>query len=83
MSVWDDIQIEVRRQDEVHSASFTPPTRDNVRLGIAAIEDELAETWEAWHREKRTGEWVNTAEECLQVVGNAIRLYRDITRERK
>lgn len=52
MTVLEVVAAEVERQDAVHSGGYGV-SRDGVRLGLASIEDELRETLEAWHGEKK------------------------------
>lgn len=71
------IEEEVRRQDDLHPEDF-PPTRGGVRLALAAVQDELDETLEAWQGERRAPEWIKTEEELVQTLAVGIRLLRAI-----
>jgi len=68
---------EVDRQDAIHPAGY-PATRDGIRFGIATLQDELGETYDAWRQERRTDGWNKTEEELLQVIGVAFRLFREL-----
>jgi hypothetical protein len=77
---------EVKRQDEIHPDGF-PATRDGLRLGLAALQDELREAEEAWRADRRRPEgcpWINyggdhsTEAELLQIVGIGLRMLRSI-----
>lgn len=77
---------EVRRQDEIHPAGF-PATRDGLRLGLAALQDEVREAEEAWRADRRRDgvcPWINhggehsTEVELLQVAAIALRMVRSI-----
>lgn len=76
-SVAADLLAEIRRQDEIHPSGY-PRTRDGIRLGIAAAEDELFETKEAWRLGKASGWWDNVRMEALQTAAVLIRLVRSI-----
>lgn len=44
--LWD-VMAEIKRQDAFHPSGY-PCTRDGIRLGLAAAEDELIEALDAW-----------------------------------
>lgn len=48
-----------------------------MRLGIAALEDEVAEAYDAWRDERRENNWSHTRTELLQVAAVAMRLLLD------
>jgi len=72
-----EIAEEVSSQDQKHPSGYGT-SRDQVRLGLAALEDELKETHQAWNDEKRDPGWEHTREELLQVIGVATRLLREL-----
>ncbi len=77
-----DLQEEIDRQDGIAEAAGYgyPFTRNGVRLGIAALEDELTEVREAWRADKNhleSGAW-HLREELLQVAAVAVRIAREI-----
>ena len=72
-----DLLAEIRRQDEIHPSGY-PRTRDGIRLGIAAAEDELFETKEAWRLGKASGWWDNVRLEALQTAAVLVRLVRSL-----
>lgn len=85
-SVFDYVEQEVRRQDEIHPDGF-PATRDGLRLGIGALEDEVEEVKRAWRQDRRRkeacpwterGEGHSTETELLQVVAVGLRMLRSI-----
>jgi hypothetical protein len=75
----DDLIVEIEKQDALHPSGY-PYTRDGIRLGIAAIEDETREVWDAWHAIRRTigngsadpgdlrGELMQVAAICMRIV---------------
>ena len=78
---------EVHRQDELHPDGY-PPTRDGVRLGIAAAQDELnIETWEAWRDARckcpvpRCGhhDWSRVRIEAIQTAAVLLRMVRELS----
>lgn len=80
MTVLDEVLAEILRQDKVHPSGY-PATRDGVRLGLAAAEDELEEAKQAW-REGRCkcpepmcehADWANTREEIIQTAAVLLR----------
>lgn len=75
------VEREVARQDEIHPPGF-PATRDGLRLGLAAMQDELDETLTAWRTDRRVISvcpWLlHTEEELLQTVAIGIRMLRTI-----
>lgn len=77
---------EVLRQDEIHAPGF-PADRDGVRLGLAAMQDELTETLEAWSRDKRRGQdgWdfpSDMENELVQTIAVGLRLLRSLHAKR-
>lgn len=42
-----DVAHEIERQNHIHPAGY-PATRDGIRLGLAAAQDELREALDAW-----------------------------------
>jgi hypothetical protein len=42
-----EVAHEIERQNAIHPAGC-PPTRDGIRLGLAAAQDELREALDAW-----------------------------------
>jgi len=85
-AVLDGASDEVQRQDGLHPAGY-PATRDGIRLGLAAAQDELDEALGAWHQERcRCGtppgcqhsRWAKTREELLQLAAVALRAVRSI-----
>lgn len=48
-----------------------------MRLGLACLEDELAECLEAWRGERRGDGWLETHAELMQLVAVACRLLMD------
>lgn len=75
--VLTEVHAEVYRQDEIHSAGY-PATRDGIRLGIAAAQDELDETLEAWRAGRREADWGTAAGEAIQVAAVLLRMVRAI-----
>lgn len=80
----EDVQAEMGRQDQVHAGY--PPTRDGVRVGLAAAEDELDEAKRAW-REGRCKcseplcehhDWTATREEVIQTAAVLLRVAREL-----
>jgi hypothetical protein len=72
-----ELLVEVSTQDCEHQGGY-PATRDGVRLGLAAAEDELVEAREAWRDERRVAGWPATRGELLQVAAVALRVARSI-----
>lgn len=70
---------EVLRQDEIHPSGF-PSTRDGLRLGIAALEDETREARESHRLERRSDGWPDTRGELLQAMAVCFRMIRSIDR---
>lgn len=75
VTILTEIVLEMSRQERIHAGGFDR-SRDGVRLGIAAISDELRESLEAWHVEKRDDGWSLTREELVQVAAVALRVLR-------
>lgn len=75
--VMSRLAAEIARQDQLHAGWGT--TRDGVRAGIAAIEDEAREAREAWRSERRVNGWSDTESEVIQVAAVAFRLAREIS----
>jgi hypothetical protein len=51
-------------------------TRNGLRLGLAALEDETAEALAAWRDDRRRDGWAETRDEVLDVAAVAFRLLR-------
>lgn len=72
--------IEIERQDQLHPSGY-PATRDGVRLGIVAAEDELQEALGAWRRGRCKcptpmcghHDWAEVAEELIQTAAVIMR----------
>jgi hypothetical protein len=87
---FDDLFQMMEWMDEVHPQGF-PCTRDGIRLGIAAIQDETSEVWKEWEANKRAfGKWLPNSDslepmrqELLQVAAITMRIVRsiDVSRE--
>jgi hypothetical protein len=79
MTALYDLQDEIINQDANHPESY-PYNRNGVRLGIAALEDEVNEVYEEWRNNKRhLGNCVNEIRyELLQVAAIAMRMIREI-----
>jgi hypothetical protein len=75
----NDLQEEIVNQDGNHPESY-PYDRNGVRLGIAALEDEVNEVYEEWRNHKRhLGNCVNEIRsELLQVAAIAMRMIREL-----
>lgn len=73
------IAEEVDRQDRNHPGGY-PFDRNGLRLGIAALEDEVQEVYEEWRKHKRDlGNGADSIRaELLQVMGVAFRIVREI-----
>lgn len=80
------VLAEVKRQDEIHGDGF-PATRDGLRLGLAAMQDELDEARDAWRIDRRGAghcPWINsggdhsTEVELTQAVAVGLRMLRSI-----
>jgi hypothetical protein len=72
------VAAEIRRQDRV---STITTDRDGVRLALACLQDEVAESVEAFQVEKRPQEgrtWALTEGEVVQVAAVALRLLREL-----
>lgn len=69
------LAVVVRHQDK----RYGPMVGDlpGVRLGIAVLEDEVAEALQAWRDERRDEGWPATGVEVFQVAAVAVRLFRD------
>lgn len=71
--------IEVERQDGL--STYGAAGRDDVRIALACMQDELDETLEAFQAEKRPKEgrtWARTRSELVQAVAVGYRLLRDL-----
>lgn len=80
----EQLDDEVRRQDAKHGTEFNAGTAlGRVRLGVACLEDEVEETRNAWREDRKTWDFPHVREEALQVAAVALRLVRQIDRERK
>jgi hypothetical protein len=84
-SILDAVADEIERQDGRDRGGY-PATRDDIRLGIAAAEDELAETLTAW-RDARCkcptpgcdhADWSEVRIEASQAAAVLLRLAREI-----
>jgi hypothetical protein len=84
-ALFDMVEAEMERQDRLHPAGY-PASRDGVRLGIAAAQDELAETLLA-HLADRCrcpvpdcghARWLDTRTEAIQTVAVLLRMARSI-----
>lgn len=81
----DEVATEVVRQDRVHPAGW-PATRDGIRLGLAAMEDELREALDAWRNGRCKcvvpdcghHDWSEVAAEAVQVAAVAVGVVRSI-----
>ena len=83
MSLRDELDGEVRRQDAKHGTEFNAASPlGRIRLGVACLEDEVEETRNAWRDDRKTWDFPNVREEALQVAAVALRLVRQIDRER-
>ena len=78
-NMYIDLAAEVERQDERHPDGY-PYTRNGVRLGIAALEDEVAEVYDEWqHNHNHLGNCrAEIRVELLQVAAVAMRMIREI-----
>ena len=68
------VVAEIKWQDQV--STNIPRTRDEVRLAIASLQDEVREVWEAWHLWKRQPDWSAVRDEAIQTAALAYRLAR-------
>lgn len=76
---------EMTRQDAMHPRGY-PPTRDGIRLGLAAAQDELNEALDAWRADRCKCEepecghydWQATRGEIVQTIGVLLRCVRSI-----
>lgn len=68
---------EIERQDEVHPHGY-PATRDGMRLGLAALEDEVKEAFDEWREHRRVPDWGCLDVELLQVAAVAMRMFRSL-----
>lgn len=75
--VLDELGNEVVRQDRTHPAGY-PSDRDGVFRGITTAAGELVEALQAWHVEKRVGQWDTTRGELLQAAAVIVRTIRSI-----
>ena len=84
-ALFDMVEAEMERQDGLHPAGY-PASRDGTRLGIAAAQDELAETLLA-HLADRCrcpvpdcghARWLDTMTETVQTVAVLLRMVRSI-----
>lgn len=75
----DEIFTELERQDRIHPAGY-PCTRDGIRLGLAAAEDEIKEALDEWHIEKKrpAAQFIGTRNEALQAAVVLLRVVRSI-----
>jgi hypothetical protein len=80
LDLFGEVMAEMVRQDEVHPSGY-PPTRDGVRLGIAAAEDEVEEALKAWRKGRCKcptpmcdhADWSQTREELIQAAAVLLR----------
>lgn len=87
MNIWADVNARVAKQDAHHPSGY-PATRDGIRLGIAAAEDELRETRDAWRGDRCKcptplcdhATWENVRDEALDVIAVLFRMVRSIER---
>lgn len=80
----NELAREVARQDAIHPDGY-PATRDGLRLGIAALEDELDEVYLAWRSAYRAArrvngdpDWLHLRAELVQVAGVCVRMIRSL-----
>jgi hypothetical protein len=79
------LAVEVSRQDAIHPDGY-PPTRDGIRLALAAAADELAETLDAWRAARckcpapRCGhhDWAEVRVEAVQTAAVLMRMVREL-----
>lgn len=84
-SLLADIRYEVERQDALHPAGY-PVTRDGIRLGLAAAEDEVREARDEWDLHKCRcqeplcdhADWSTVRYEAMQAVAVLVRMVRSI-----
>lgn len=67
---------EMEYQDARHGP-FEGTKLGRSRLAIACLEDEVAESREAWRAERKAASWDQTRAEVLQVAACAMRALRD------
>jgi hypothetical protein len=70
------LSAEIERQDAKHGP-FEGSRLGSSRLALACLEDEVAETLNAWRAERRAETWVKTRGEVVQVAAVAMRALRD------
>jgi NTP pyrophosphatase (non-canonical NTP hydrolase) len=77
-----DLATEICKQDSLHAEGY-PYTRNGVRLGIAALEDELGEVWQEWNNSKRAlgNARSELRAELMQVAAIAMRIIRSLDAE--
>lgn len=78
--IYSRIVSEVARQDVEHPNGY-PLTRDGMRLGVAALSDELTEVWTEWNLSKRhfpTHHTSNLEVEIVQLIAVGIRMLRSL-----
>ena len=77
-----DLEREIARQDDIAKANQYgyPFTRNGIRLGIAALQDEVTEVLDAWRADKNHLEncAAELREELLQVAAVAMRIARSV-----
>lgn len=73
----DQLLAEIKRQEEIHPVGF-PATRDGLRLGLAALEDELEEARDEWRANRRTEGWGGLRMELMQIAAVALRMVRSL-----
>jgi hypothetical protein len=88
--VTDDLVAEIGRQDAIHPNGY-PATRDGIRLGIAAAEDEVREALDAWRAARckcstprcAHHDWSQVRAEAIQAAAVLLRMARGITPPRR
>lgn len=88
--ILDELDDEIGRQDRIHPAGYQA-TRDGIRLGIAAAEDELREALGSWRAGRckcptprcNHHDWSDCRGELLQTAAVIMRIVREIPKEAK
>lgn len=68
---------EIERQDAKHGGFSGATPLGRSRLGLACLEDEIAEALQAWREERQAPTFEKTRAEVLQVAAVALRILRD------